>query len=97
PEVLHGFGLHVNVVSGDTEDLGDACLHLRKVRKQLRALGENVRIDVADFITFLSDEVGSLTKKFQTRNVLVAIAGIWKPCADIAGTAAAQQCVTDGM
>ncbi len=65
--------------------------------EQLRALGENVRIDVADFITLFSNEIGSLTKKFQTRNALVPVVGVRKHFADITEAAGTKQSIGDGV
>src|SRR6516164_3822803 len=96
-EMLHCLCFHVNVIRRDTKDLGNLGLHLREIREQFWPLGQNVRIDIADFVTFLPNKVGSVAQELQTRHSLVAIVGIGKHFADIAETTGSEQCVRNRM
>src|SRR5881296_3404884 len=91
------FAFDVDVIGRNTEDFGDLRLHLRKIRQQLVALSEDVRIDVADFISFLPNEIGRTPQEFETRNPLVSIIGIRKHLTDIAETTGAKQGIGDGV
>jgi hypothetical protein len=60
-------------------------------------LSKDVRVDVADLVTLLSDEVGSFAQELQTRNAFEPIIRIWKHFTDISEPAGAEQCVRDRM
>jgi len=89
--VFHCLGFHVDVVGWNPENLGDFRLHLGKVRQQLGALREDIRVDVPDFVTLLADKVGSFAKELKTGHALEAIIGIRKHFADISQPARAEQ------
>src|SRR5207248_2074098 len=94
-EMLHGFCFHVNVVRGNAKHLRDLRLHFWKVWKQFRTLREDVRIDVADLVAFLSNVIGRMPQEFEARNSFIPIIRIRKHFADVSESACSEQRVGD--
>src|SRR5262249_14849232 len=81
----------------DAEDFREFRLHFWKVRQEFRTLREDIRIDIADLVPFLSNEICGLEQKLQTRDSFVPIVCVGKHFTDIAETTRSKQRIRDGV
>src|SRR3989304_6335270 len=95
--MLHGFGFDVDVLGWNPEDFGNPGLHFGKVRQQLWPLRQDVRVDIADLVSLLSNKIGSLPQELQTRNTFETAVRVREHLSDITQATRAEQRVRDGM
>ena len=87
--------LDVDALRRYAEAIGDRPLHLGDARRQLRALGDDRRIDVVDGEAALTQQAERFVRQGQAGGVLPLRVVRWKVGADVAGAGGAQQRVDD--
>ncbi len=97
PHFFAGLRLDIDLADVDSQQLSDSCCNRVFVRGQLRSLGMDRAIEVADLPATLSHFVDCGEQKMSRVGITPLRIGIRKPFSDITQSNGPKDCVGDGM